>query len=502
MFAVGDRLGAYVIRRRIGEGGMGEVYLAEHVHISRKAAIKVLLPELSSRPDIVGRFFNEARATGSLRHPNIVEILDCDVHTNGRAYIVMEFLEGETLGQSLARIGSLAGDAATAAAIAGQIAGGLAASHGKGIVHRDLKPDNIFLASPTDGESPVRVKILDFGIAKLLGEGASQSRKTRTGSVLGTPVYMSPEQCRGAGHVDHRSDLYSLGCIIFEMLAGQPPFVREGHGELIIAHNSEPPPELASVVPSVPPALASLVAQMLVKDPSQRTQTMADVVSSIESILRVPSTQFARCVKPPAGFPAGGAEEPEPAPLPFPTADPLPRTLVQATPSQTKVLPNRGTTLSQAAIAAPEAAPRPPARSGLKIGIGVTTLAAAAAVVLMIFLRRPAPQVNEPEPAPPASTVSPPPVVAVPSATPRAPGDPATTAARKAATPEVERALDAPTVASDGQPAAVPIVVPAGPKAKRSDRRQAHPTQKVRPAHGKSQPPAAPNEKDDAFRDL
>ncbi len=200
MFAIGDRLGAYVIRRRIGAGGMGEVYLAEHVHISRKAAIKVLLPELSSRPDIVERFFNEARATALLRHPNIVEILDCDVHASGRAYIVMEFLEGETLGH-VARRASAASPATSRPPPRSR------ASSRRRWRHRTARGSSIAISSPTtsswrrppDAESPLRTKILDFGIAKLLGEGASESRKTRTGSVLGTPVYMSPEQCRGAG---------------------------------------------------------------------------------------------------------------------------------------------------------------------------------------------------------------------------------------------------------------------------------------------------------------
>ncbi len=530
---------------------MGEVYLAEHVHISRKAAIKVLLPELSSRPDIVARFFTEARATGLLRHPNIVEILDCDVHASGRAYIVMEFLEGETLGHCLTRIGSFAGDVPSAAAIAGELAAALAASHGKGIVHRDLKPDNIFLASTPAGESPLRTKILDFGIAKLLGEGASGSRQTRTGSVLGTPVYMSPEQCRGAGRVDHRSDIYSLGCIIFEMLAGQPPFVREGHGELIIAHNSEPPPELASLVPSVPPALASLVARMLVKDPAQRTQTMNEVVAWIESILGVPASQFVSHVTTPPGFPVHGLGEPEapaarpahlssPTTIPAPSGETLPRTMVQA--GRTKVLPRGDTTLGQAAIAVPEAPPRPPARAGLKVGIGVSALALAA-VGVFFMLRRPEPAADAPEPMAPApsAAVSVSPPAAPPSRDQSPPHRPAPTAARFVAI-ELEGAPDGLSVTLDGRPTAVPIMVPAGsvvhdlgleaagfqarvlkvdgsrdrsivldmkpveiaaPSARLPAGRQASTAPRIRPSHGKAPQRVAPDEKkDDAFRDF
>ena len=272
---------------------MGEVYLGEHVHMGRKAAIKVLLPELSSKADVVARFFNEARATALLKHPGIVEVLDCDVHTSGRAYIVMEYLAGESLGEYLGRVGSLRDHPRIVAAIAGQIAAALAAAHGKGIIHRDLKPDNVFLSPTPEAPTPVSVKILDFGIAKLVGAAdTGEIKKTRTGSLLGTPLYMSPEQCRGAGGIDARTDIYSLGCIIFEALSGRPPFVREGAGELIVAHVSEAPPELSSLVPSVPPALGQLVMQMLAKDPGQRPPSMADVVRQIEDLLGVAAGGF------------------------------------------------------------------------------------------------------------------------------------------------------------------------------------------------------------------
>jgi serine/threonine-protein kinase len=292
VFVAGDKIGAYTILRRIGAGGMGEVYLAEHVHIGRKAAIKMLLPELSSRADVVARFFKEARATGQLKHPGIIEILDCDVHPSGSAYIVMEYLAGENLGQYLARAGSFAAHPRTAAAIAGQIASALAAAHGKGIIHRDLKPDNVFLAPTPEAGTPVDVKILDFGIAKLVGEDTAPARQTRTGTLLGTPIYMSPEQCRGTGRIDHRTDIYSLGCVIFEMIGGRPPFVRAGLGELIAAHLGEEPPELSSIVPSTPAVLGALVGRMLAKDPDRRPVSMGDIVREIEDLLAVPSPSF------------------------------------------------------------------------------------------------------------------------------------------------------------------------------------------------------------------
>src|SRR5262249_53040048 len=188
--------GAYTIPRRLGAGGMGEVYLARHRHIGRDAAIKVLLPELSQNEDVVARFFTEARATAAIRHPGIVEILDCDVHKSGRAYIVMEFLEGENLAERLERAGSFARDLPGAGSILAQVASALAAAHAKGIVHRDLKPDNIFLTGTVAAGGAPSVKILDFGIAKLVVDDGEGRNKTRTGSLLGTPTYMSPEQCR------------------------------------------------------------------------------------------------------------------------------------------------------------------------------------------------------------------------------------------------------------------------------------------------------------------
>ncbi|MES1165520.1 MAG: serine/threonine-protein kinase, partial [Verrucomicrobiota bacterium] len=267
---IGTTLGSYAIVERIGAGGMGEVYLAKHRRIERKVAIKLLLPALSSDADIVNRFFNEARATSLITHPGIVQIYDCDVFEN-RAYIVMEYLEGANLNTVLTRNGPF--DIPMAVWITGQIAGALAAAHAKSIVHRDLKPENIFLA-----EDPLRpgtrvVKILDFGIAKLT-DRTGPSSHTRTGSILGTPIYMAPEQCRGLTSIDHRADVYALGGILFELLTGRPPFVKEAPGDLLIAHVSEPPPVPSSLMPAIPPELDRLILRMLAKSPNDRPQSM------------------------------------------------------------------------------------------------------------------------------------------------------------------------------------------------------------------------------------
>jgi serine/threonine protein kinase len=273
----GAMVGQYRITGTIGKGGMGAVYSAEHTLIGRVAAVKVLLPELSQNQEIVTRFFNEARAATAIRHPGIVEIYDFGYHSDGSAYIVMELLQGEPLASRLAR-GRMA--AQPALAIVRQISGALAAAHKKGIVHRDLKPDNVFLVPDAEVPGGERIKLLDFGIAKLANDGPNSS-KTRTGSVIGTPTYMSPEQCRGV-NVDHRADIYSLGCMLFELCTGRPPFVGEGVGDVLAAHIHVPPPSVQSLAPDVPHELEVLVQRMLVKDPAQRMQTAEEVIHAVD----------------------------------------------------------------------------------------------------------------------------------------------------------------------------------------------------------------------------
>jgi serine/threonine protein kinase len=279
-------LGNYVIEGVLGAGGMGHVYAALHRRLGRRVAIKLLLPQYSCEPDMLGRFFNEARASSLIEHPGIVQILDCDLHSSGRAYIVMEHLMGESLGHALTRAPRLGADFGAAIEIASQVAGALAAAHGKGIVHRDLKPDNVFLVLPAGREAAPFVKVLDFGVAKLLdGAGGDAVSRTRTGSLLGTPRYMSPEQCRSAGGVDHRSDIYSLGCICFEMLCGRAPFVSEAITDLLVAHATTPPPRPAALgIHDVPADLEALVLAMLAKEPAQRPQSMAEVVTALGAI--------------------------------------------------------------------------------------------------------------------------------------------------------------------------------------------------------------------------
>lgn len=279
---------------------MGRVYLAEHRHLKRKAALKLLTKDLVERPDLVERFFMEARATSAIAHPGIVQIFDCEVAPSGQPYIVMEYLEGETLAARLARTGPLA--PVTAARLAHAIAEALDAAHASGIVHRDLKPENMFVRTePTDS-----IKLVDFGIAKLAGDLQSQQvHKTRSGILMGTPLYMSPEQCRDSGRIDFRTDIYSLGCVLFEMLTGRPPFVREGLGELMVAHLTEAPPEVQTLAPGVPPALAELTGLLLRKDPAQRPENMKMVATRLMAFVAGVTT--VRETLPPAEVAAAAA---------------------------------------------------------------------------------------------------------------------------------------------------------------------------------------------------
>jgi len=289
---LGRSLGNYHVVSKIGEGGMGAVYLARHMTLGRPAAIKVLHPSLSSDQDMVTRFFNEARAATTVRNPGIVEVFDFGVLEDRSAFIVMEYLEGESLGARL-RSGRL--PVAATMTIVRAIARALQAAHEHGIVHRDLKPDNVFLVPDPELASGERVKLLDFGIAKLAPISGEVSQ-TRTGMVMGTPTYMAPEQCRGAGAVDQRADLYALGCVAYHMMCGQPPFVSEGAGDLIARHLYFQPAPLRSLCPEVPADVDALVLWLLQKDPAARPASAAELIRAIDhlavaSVLGVMQTQ-------------------------------------------------------------------------------------------------------------------------------------------------------------------------------------------------------------------
>jgi serine/threonine-protein kinase len=273
--------GPYRVVRKLGQGGMGVVYLGQHQLLGRRAAIKVLLPDLSARPEVVNRFFNEARAVTSISDPGIVQVFDFGYHTDGSAYIVMEYLEGEPLDRRLDRLRRL--PTGEALRLTRQIATSLAAAHAQNIVHRDLKPENIFLVLDAEVASGERSKILDFGIAKLSND--TQGMKTSTGLLIGTPKYMSPEQCRGLTEIDHRSDIYSLGCVLFYLLTGESPFDGEGPGDILSAHIREPSPAPSTHLSTIPPEIDAVVLRCLAKPPADRFPSMTALATSLGKLL-------------------------------------------------------------------------------------------------------------------------------------------------------------------------------------------------------------------------
>jgi serine/threonine protein kinase len=277
------QMGKYEVRQKLGRGSFGVVYLARDPSLDRDIAIKVLRPRHLSNRDIVHRFLQEARATARITHPGIVTIYDCGLleTTDGpTAFIAMELLSGESLARRLARAGRLA--PATAVEIARQVASALEAAHRVHVLHRDLKPDNIHLVPDPAMPSGERVKILDFGLAKLGREGHTQVQ-----NVFGTPRYMSPEQCRSSAQVDHRSDVYALGCILFELIAGVPPF--DGDVRRVIdCQQRVRPPRVSSLAPDCPVGLDALIDAMLAKSPSARPQTMTAVQHALQTVLDGP----------------------------------------------------------------------------------------------------------------------------------------------------------------------------------------------------------------------
>ena len=381
MSLLGKSVGNYRITAQLGEGGMGMVYLGEHPLIGKKVAIKVLHEELAAKEDIVARFFTEAKAVNDIGHQNIVDIVDfgklTDEHGRDLVYFVMEFLEGDALASRLEKKGVSFGDTLHVMA---QCCSALSASHKKGIVHRDLKPENIFLV--TRGNDRNFIKVLDFGIAKLTGDAGSSS-KTRTGSVIGTPAYMSPEQCEGRGHIDHRSDVYSLGVVMFELLTGRVPFQGEGFGEILVAQITQQAPRPSSINPQVPAELEAIVLHALEKDRNRRFQSMDEFAAAIAD----PAGHLARWQQLPVASPASSSHSgrtlflDENAPPP-----PLQPTVTRTGQGQPP------TTLSGAAaeMQSRAMAQAPRRGRGPVIVISAAAVLVVAGVVGVVVLRRPA----------------------------------------------------------------------------------------------------------------
>jgi hypothetical protein len=272
---LGSQVDRYTIVRLLGRGGMGTVYEARHTRLTRRVAIKFLLPDLAARPEILRRFENEAMAAGALEHPNLVAVLDLGRAADGAPYLVMEFLQGEDCARLLRRVGPL--PAPRAADIVLQACRGVAVAHAAGIIHRDLKPENLFVTDAGDGSD--QIKVLDFGIAKLRPSNGQVA--TGTGSTFGTTHYMSPEQARGAADVDPRTDVWSLGVVLYELLGARRPF--DGEQPLNVVHQifSAAPVDLETLRPGLPPGLAAVVGKAMQKDVARRFATIQALADAL-----------------------------------------------------------------------------------------------------------------------------------------------------------------------------------------------------------------------------
>ncbi len=407
----------YLIDRKLGEGGMGAVYLATHNLLEKQVALKILHGEFARKPDLVERFMQEAKSASRIRHENVIDISDFGATPDGLVFFAMELLKGHDLHDEIARArvsGHLLPWARTKKIFL-QICAALTAAHGKGVVHRDLKPENIYLVEFL-GDADF-VKLLDFGIAKLTetGEGEGGRKLTKTGMLFGTPEYMSPEQARGE-HVDHRVDIYAMGCILFQLVTNRVPFEAENFMGVLSMHLTEPPP---SIPPEVfdqigaPRALAGVIDRALDKDRNARYQTIDELANAVREVSGDPPLAADRTATPlPASVPSPAQTTTRRAVTPSVTAQ-------VAAPSGaiTGEKSTRVRTQWTGNISVPEeavdAAPKPKSKLPLLVGGGVVVAAGAIAAVLALGGTRdaahaPAPQIA-PAPQPQQAPAQPPP---------------------------------------------------------------------------------------------
>ena len=279
---IGRSIGSYVITKPLGKGGMGAVYAAEHPVIGSRVAIKFLHQQYSNDKSIVERFFNEARAVNVIGHDNILKIIDLNVTEDNRHYFIMEFLIGKAL-QKLVEPG-LPVPLSETGPIMLQFCEALAAAHSNKIYHRDVKPDNVYLIVHKGRKN--FVKVVDFGIAKLTGEDGNSTAQTQAGMVMGTPAYMSPEQAGGMGNkIDGRSDIYSTGCMMFQMATGKLPFPGTSFGEVLIGHLQLPPPRPRDLCPDIPEDYEAVILKTLAKKQEDRQQTMKELAVEIKACM-------------------------------------------------------------------------------------------------------------------------------------------------------------------------------------------------------------------------
>ena len=456
----------YRIIRKIGEGGMGAVYQAEHALIEKKIALKILFQDLTRRPDLVARFLQEAKSASRIGHENVIDISDFGQLPDGLVFIAMEYLDGQDLGRALKTQGPLSWHRARP--ILMQIAKGLRAAHGNGIIHRDMKPENVYLIQ-REGR-PDFVKVLDFGIAKIINPDETDApRLTQTGMIFGTPEYMSPEQAQGHPP-DHRVDVYAVGCIMYHMLTGQVPFTADSFMGILTKHLLEPPvpPRKRRPDQDIPPDVEAVCLKAMEKDRDKRFADMNELYRALGAAGGLP-------FEPSSVFTAPVAS------LKYPTlakANPLARE------SRTALaVPPAGTFDDERPMRGEQA--RGGLGSGAKLALGA---AAGGVIALGLFLAlRPGAK-----PAIPAATTSAVAPTAAPAAVP-APSPTAPTAPPVAVPPPPSPAAQT-TPAAAATPAATEPSAPSKPS--RSRRRRSEPGEaeepKADPLHRKIPIPAEP----------
>jgi eukaryotic-like serine/threonine-protein kinase len=434
--------GRYRVIKPLGEGGMGVVYLAEHIAIEKRVALKVLRAEYAHKGEIVTRFQQEAISASRIKHPNVLDVFDFGQLDNGCFYLAMEFLEGNDLADDLVRHRTM--EPARGIRIALQICRALSAAHSKGVVHRDMKPENVFLQRTADGEEII--KIVDFGIAQLRSndEAAATETKprrlTRTGMIFGTPEYMAPEQASGR-HADLRADVYAVGIILYEMFTGAVPFTGETFLSVLTRHLHDPPPPMHAVCPdlAISPQLQEVIMRALVKDPAQRYQTMAEfsqaILSSPEATLVgrasfVPADHSGSFAPPAPGTFTAPQFTPNPTHAQFAGAPAPPRS-PSAVPTQSATDAARAQTDLGAETSAAARTPSKP-KAGVAFALigGLLLLAGGAAIVTVKRLSAQDPPAADvkiaatataaPVQAPPITPEAPPRASAAPAAAPSA----------------------------------------------------------------------------------
>jgi pSer/pThr/pTyr-binding forkhead associated (FHA) protein/predicted Ser/Thr protein kinase len=363
--SAGTEIGGYRIVNLLGQGGMGVVYLADNVRNGQRVALKLLTPDLARSSGFRERFVREANYASSLRHPNVLEVYEAG-EQEGVLYIAMQYVEGQDLKALLSREGRL--DARRTVGIIGQVASALDAAHSTGLMHRDIKPGNVMIAAG----QPEHCYLTDFGLSK--NPSSDSIALTAQGEFVGTIDYTAPELVLGKD-ADSRLDVYSLGCLFYECLTGQPPFPKERDVEVLYAHIQDPPPRVSAARPDLPPALDDVIVKAMAKKPEDRFPTCSAFIDAARTIVGEPAPAPGPPPPPPVGLPVppaaeGGPPPPPPPPGPPPAVEPQPPPGAVAGPSDATPAPHRKVASPGAATDAPPPHDAPPKAIALKVTEG------------------------------------------------------------------------------------------------------------------------------------